>query len=59
MDKGSPKWHVTEGILKPAGERGTLDVIPKGGQFSDIGNGTVFTDIMTDIASGKFPKCIP
>lgn len=59
MDKGSPKWHVTEGILKPAGERGTLDVIPKGGQFSDIGNGTVFTDIMTDIASGKFPNVFP
>ena len=59
MDKGLPKWHVTEGILKPAGEKGTLDVIPKGGQFSDIGNGTVFTDIMTDIASGKFPHVFP
>ncbi len=59
MDKGQPKWHVTEGILKPAGERGTLDVIPKGGNFSDIGNGAVFTDIMTDIASGKFPNVFP
>ncbi len=59
MDKGQPKWHVTEGILKPAGERGVLNVIPKGGQFSDIGNGTVFTDIMTDIAGGKFPNVFP
>jgi hypothetical protein len=33
MDKGVPKWHVTEGILKPAGREGALDVIPKGGNL--------------------------
>jgi hypothetical protein len=59
MDKGVPKWHVTEGILKPAGQTGALDVIPKGGQFADIGNGTVFTDTMLDVASGKFSNVFP
>ncbi len=59
MDKGVPKWHVTEGILKPAGREGALDVIPKGGQFADIGNGTIFTDTMLDIASGKFNNVFP
>ncbi len=35
-DHGVRKWHVTEGILKPAGENGTLHVIEKRGQFNDV-----------------------
>lgn len=59
-DKGERKWHVTEGILKPAGKTGTLNVIKKGGQFNDVGNGTIFTDTMVRIAKGAFKGiCAP
>ena len=59
-DKGERKWHVTEGILKPAGRKGTLNVIRKGGQFNDVGNGTIFTDTMVRIAKGAFKAiCAP
>lgn len=59
MDKGETKLHVTEGALKPAGEKGALKVIPKGGQFSDVGNGTVFTDKMVEIAHGEMKHVFP
>lgn len=59
MDKGEPKWHVTEGILKPAGKEGALDVIPKGGDFCDVGNGTDFTDTMVKIATGEMTDIFP
>ena len=50
-DKGERKWHVTEGILKPAG---------KDGKFNDVGNGTIFTDTMVRIAKGAFKGiCAP
>lgn len=59
-DKGVRKWHVTEGILRPAGENGTLHVIEKRGQFNDVGNGTIFTDTMVRIAKGAFKAiCAP
>ncbi len=59
-DKGERKWHVTEGILKPAGRKGTLNVIRKDGQFNDVGNGTIFTDTMVRIAKGAFKAiCAP
>ena len=59
-DKGERKWHVTEGILKPAGRDGTLNVIRKDGQFNDVGNGTIFTDTMVRIAKGAFKGiCAP
>lgn len=59
-DHGVRKWHVTEGILKPAGENGTLHVIEKRGQFNDVGNGTIFTDTMVRIAKGAFKAiCAP
>jgi hypothetical protein len=59
MDKGEPKLHVTEGALRPAGEKGALKVIPKDGQFSDVGNGTVFTDKMVEIAHGEMKHVFP
>lgn len=59
-DHGVRKWHVTEGILKPAGENGTLHVIEKRGQFNDVGNGTIFTDTMVRIAKSAFKGiCAP
>ena len=59
-DKGERKWHVTEGILRPAGREGTLNVIRKDGQFNDVGNGTIFTDTMVRIAKGAFKGiCAP
>lgn len=59
-DKGERKWHVTEGILKPAGNNKTLQVIEKRGQFNDVGNGTIFTDTMVRIAKGAFKAiCAP
>ena len=59
-DKGERKWHVTEGILKPAGREGRLNVIRKDGQFNDVGNGTIFTDTMVRIAKGAFKHiCAP
>lgn len=59
-DHGVRKWHVTEGILRPAGENGTLHVIEKRGQFNDVGNGTIFTDTMVRIAKGAFKAiCAP
>lgn len=59
-DKGERKWHVTEGILKPAGKDGSLNVIRKDGKFNDVGNGTIFTDTMVRIAKGAFKGiCAP
>ncbi len=59
-DHGERKWHVTEGILRPAGREGTLKVIRKDGQFNDVGNGTIFTDTMVRIAKGAFKGiCAP
>ncbi len=57
--EGVDKWHITVGVLDPAGKRGVLDVIPKGGQFCDVGNGTDFTDTMVKIATGEMKDLFP
>lgn len=47
------RYHNTVGALGPAGEEGTLKVIPKRGKFADVGNGTEFTDQLVKFTTGE------
>ncbi len=59
MDKGEQKWHVTEGILKPASEDGTLRVIERDGAYIDTGSGAEITDTLVKIATGDLKEVFP